>query len=64
MKKRFALTKNHIKTMVEPLKRDSNNATEKTNEVINEIDSVRLALSKQSLCDEMDVQTSPTIVRE
>ena len=50
--------------MVEPLKRDSNNATEKTNEVINEIDSVRLALSKQSLCDEMDVQTSPTIVRE
>ena len=66
MKKRFALTKNHIKTMVEPLKKDSNNDMEKKNEVKNEIDNVRLALSKQSLGDEMDVQSqsSPKVVRE
>ena len=65
MKKRFALTKNHIKTMVEPLKKDSNNDMEKKNEVKNEIDNVRLALSKQSLSDEMDVQQpSPKVVRE
>ena len=43
--------------MVEPLKKDSNNDMEKKNEVKNEIDNVRLALSKQSLGDEMDVQS-------
>ena len=52
--------------MVEPLKKDSNNDMEKKNEVKNEIDNVRLALSKQSLGDEMDVQSqsSPKVVRE
>jgi len=59
MKKRFSLTKNHIKTMVKPLEQNSSDAVDKKDEVENEIDNVRDALNKQSLSCEVESQTLP-----